>query len=287
MTPEPIEIAVIGDVHGAFDAALDGGIVRRFPLGLCTGDLTPNRGRDRFDDALRIGKDLADLEVRTILGNHDGPTSFTGRSFPKSYQSLCALLGDFHVGGRVIDFPGLDLSLVGARPLSTGGPTPRFAPPGREDWTIERWGEELLALCLSARQSRIVILAHCGPTGLGVRRHDIYGCDFHAREGDWGDPDLRLALDGAKAHDLPIVAVVAGHMHHALLGGGERARTIREGPTLHVNAAIVPREGPRGRAITVLRLEGLRANAEVQWHRADGSVEREEPGAEIAEGTSQ
>ena len=272
----PVELAVLGDIHGSFDAALDAPLLSRFPLVLCTGDLTPNHGRERFDIALRIGGELASLSVRTVLGNHDGPTCFTGRSFPRSYLKLTELLGEFHVAGQVVDFPELDVSLVGARPLSTGGPDIKFDVPGHEGWTLEQWGDEVAALCARAQQSRVVILAHCGPTGLGATRSAVFGCDFRADEGDWGDPDLRLALDRIRATGRPIAAVVAGHMHHALLGGGERARLAREHETLHVNAAVVPRVSERGRAVVVLRLEATSAEAHVEWHRADGTIERDE-----------
>ena len=225
----PVEIAILGDLHGSFDEALDGPILGRFPLRLCTGDLTPNHGSERFDIALRIGSELASLGVRTVLGNHDGPSCFTGRSFPRSYWQLCEILGDLHVAGRVEDFPDLDVSVIGARPLSTGGPELKFRVPGRETWTFEQWGEEIAALARRATQSRLVVLAHGGPTGLGARRDAPFGCDFRPEEGDWGDADLRLALDRLRGEGLPIVAVVAGHMHHALLGGGQRVR-VDEGP---------------------------------------------------------
>ena len=260
----PLRIAVLGDLHGELDGSIDGPLLAGFDLRLCTGDLVPNRGKDRFDDAMRQARALADAAVLTILGNHDGPTGFTGRSFPKSYLKLAEILGDRHVAMRRIEMPELRLTLVGARPLSMGGGDAlKHVPPGCEDWTIERWADELSALLLAAEGERIVVLAHDGPAGLGATRDAIYGCDFRADEGDWGDPDLRLALDRAVAAGKPIVAVIAGHMHHALRGGGTRRWIAREGGMLHVNAAIVPRVTPEGRAVVVVTVDGMDARAEI------------------------
>ena len=77
---------------------------------------------------------------------------------------------------------------------------------------------------------RVVVLAHCGPHGLGATRESIYGCDFRPEQGDWGDRDLAEALEYARECGKRVVAVVAGHMHHALRGGGERVwRERRDG----------------------------------------------------------
>ena len=260
---EPLRVAVLGDLHGELDVALDGPMLRELPVRLCTGDLAPNRGKDRFEEAIRQAHALAAEGVFTILGNHDGPTAFTGRSFPKSYLRLCDALGDRHLAMRRVEMPELGLSLVGARPLSMGGGDLKFVPPGCESWTIERWADELTALLLAAEGERIVVLAHDGPSGLGSSRDAIYGCDFRPDAGDWGDPDLRLALDRAVAAGKPVVAVIAGHMHHALRGGGSREWQAREGGVLHVNAAVVPRVTPEGRAMTILTIDGIEARAEI------------------------
>jgi uncharacterized protein (TIGR04168 family) len=85
------------------------------------------------------------------------------------------------------------------------------------------------------------VLAHCGPQGLGDARDAIYGCDFRPDAGDWGDPDLTQALAHAAESGKRVLAVVAGHMHHALRGGGERSWHEQRAGIHHVNAARVPR----------------------------------------------
>jgi uncharacterized protein (TIGR04168 family) len=276
VSQEVVEIAVIGDTHGFFAREHDEPLLRPYALRLCTGDLAPNGRAQRLEEAVRQASELRSLDVHTILGNHDGPTAFTGRKFPEAYFRIAEALGDRHLAMGRLELPGLDLTLIGARPLTCGGRDPKFPVPGCEDWTTERWGEAIGRLLLDAEASRIVVLAHDGPAGLGSRRHDIYGCDFRPAEGDWGDRDLRIALDAARGAGRTVSAVVAGHMHHDLFGGGTRTRAVRERGTLHLNAAIVPRVTAQGRALFVLRLEGAHATARLEWHRGDGGVRVEE-----------
>lgn len=272
MSASPLEIAVLGDLHGDFDLALDAPLLEPYSLRLCTGDLTPNRGRERFDDAVRQARGLAAVGAYTVLGNHDGPTGFTGRSFPASYEKLVAALGPFDIGMRRIELPSLELTLVGARPLAMGGTDLRYVPPGCEGRDPSRWADEIAGLIMEAQQERIVVLAHDGPAGLGSARDSIYGCDFRAEAGDWGDADLALALEIVRGAGRRVVAVIAGHMHHALRGGGTRTWQVRDGGVLHVNAAIVPRVDERGRALVIVSLDGFAASARIEWFGAPESA---------------
>ena len=87
----------------------------------------------------------------------------------------------------------------------------------------------------------MIFLAHNGPTGLGTSRSDLWGCDFRREEGDFGDEDLALAITYARELGKRVLAVVAGHMHHRLRGGGKRRWYERKDGILYVNAARVPR----------------------------------------------
>jgi uncharacterized protein (TIGR04168 family) len=223
-----------------------------------------------------IARELGRLETWTVLGNHDGPTCFTSRRFPRSYRRLETALAAHHLGGRRVELPALGLTLVGGRPLTMGGADLRFEVPDFEEWTLEDWGEHVGAQILAAEQDTVVVLAHGGPTGLGAGRDDIYGCDFREEAGDWGDPDLRLALDIAQAGGRRPAAVVAGHLHHSLRGGGERQRCVREEGTLHLNAAVMPRLRGDLRALTVLRIEDGHATARLEWHGPGGLAETED-----------
>ena len=87
----------------------------------------------------------------------------------------------------------------------------------------------------------MLLLAHNGPTGLGARKDDLWGCDFRESEGDFGDPDLEHAIGHARTAGKPVRAVIAGHMHHAVRGGSTRRWRARRDGVLYVNAARVPR----------------------------------------------
>jgi uncharacterized protein (TIGR04168 family) len=89
----------------------------------------------------------------------------------------------------------------------------------------------------------VLFLAHNGPSGLGGQAQDLWGRDFDPDGGDWGDADLRGAIEHARGRGLRVLAVLAGHMHWALRGrpGVQRRWQLQERGTLYVNAARVPR----------------------------------------------
>ena len=61
-----------------------------------------------------------------------------------------------------------------------------------------------------------------------------------------------------------VLAVVAGHMHHRLKGGGERKWLVESDGVLYVNAARVPRIEKSGQRYHVcLETDGERARAEL------------------------
>ncbi|MGH8459189.1 MAG: hypothetical protein ACRESV_07555, partial [Nevskiales bacterium] len=100
-------------------------------------------------------------------------------------------------------------------------------------------------------------------------RDDIWGCDFRPEGGDFGDPDLRAAVEYAIALGKTVHAVIAGHMHHRLKGGGGERRywQIRQDGILYINAARVPRirrrvpGQPRHHVALTLDEHGVRAEA--------------------------
>lgn len=110
--------------------------------------------------------------------------------------------------------------------------------------SLEESSAKLISLCRDSKaiNKDILILAHNGPAGLGERATDIWGCDFRKEEGDFGDSDLAECLEAVRAEGGNVSVVVAGHMHHhakrSLLF---RTWKVRNGGTLYVNAARVPR----------------------------------------------
>lgn len=256
-----LRIGVVGDVHGQFDA-IDARLLdaHGYDLLLFVGDFAGYRQ----SEALRVAEAMRGLRTPAIAipGNHDGVTAvqllsevLPGTGAARELLALgqdrrCAriarALGPIPCEGyRLFVRRDLGVQILTARPHSCGGPRLAFARHLRARYgvgTFEESAARMLSLLDGAAPSLpIVVLAHNGPTGLGMARDSIYGCDFKASEGDFGDPDLRLFLDRARARGHTISAVVAGHMHHTLKGGGTRTWQVREGATLHVNAARFPR----------------------------------------------
>ncbi|MCO5573314.1 hypothetical protein L7F22_027083 [Adiantum nelumboides] len=159
-------------------------------------------------------------------------------------------LQDSHVGYKRMDISELKLSVIGARPFSSGGET--FGPA--YGIITQRFGiqgmnhsaRKISSLALqSPTEHVLVFLGHNGPTGLGSSPMDICGKDWSAKSsGDHGDPDLEAALKTVKergSHNVQLV--IFGHMHKTLcLNRGNRTMLVRgQDNIMYVNAAVVPR----------------------------------------------
>lgn len=256
-----MRLSLVGDVHLRFDAREAAAIDAARPdAALFVGDL----GGYSHRGGLRIARAIAALRTPALVvpGNHDAthpqqllaemtrhaPTIELLASGQRArVAELRRALGPAILAGYSVHplRAGDDrIDCVVGRPHSFGGPHLAFRPYLRDAFGIESMeqsAERLCELVDRTETERILVLAHNGPTGLGARRHDLWGCDFRSSEGDFGDPDLRVAIEHARERGKRVVAVLAGHMHHALRGGGERTWIAREGDTLFVNAARVPR----------------------------------------------
>lgn len=259
----PLQIGVVGDVHlrwGDEDVRdLNGS---EHDLLLFVGDL----GGYRHRETLRVCRSIGRLRKRTLVmpGNHDGPSlaALAGEVLGRQgllgrlnrgqrarVEALAEALGPAQVVGYSRHEVAPDLDLIAARPHSMGGPDLHFARYLREQFGIASLADSatrLRELVDESSASRLLFLGHNGPTGLGDRRTDLWGCDFRPEEGDQGDPDLAEAIAHARMRGKDVVAVVAGHMHHRLRGGGLRSWQARRDGTLYVNAARVPRVFDQG-----------------------------------------
>ncbi len=259
--PGEIRIAVLGDLHLRFsdeDVAYFNS--SDYDQLLFVGDLAGYAHQGGLDVARRI----AQLERPTLVvpGNHDAVrlahlaaevarrprlAHILGIGQGKLCDELADALSPVPLCGysrhelRVRDH---HVSLVVARPHAMGGSYVSFEPHIRHRFgvsTIAGSAARLCGLVDACESERVVFLAHNGPTGLGDRRDDVWGCDFRKEEGDFGDEDLRLAIEHARESGRRVLAVLAGHMHHAIKGGGERRWQLEQGGTVYVNAARVPR----------------------------------------------
>ncbi len=257
-----MKLAVIGDIHKAWnevDVAYFNS--SSYDAVLFVGDL-PGRTHRGLDE---IAREIARIEKPAYLipGNHDGVSVWqllaelrqNHARIERYAPHQATMMKDFEKAlGRVrlvgfsrhaLEFNGVKLDLVGARPHSMGGPTCAFYPYLRQRFGIgdlDAAANRLMEIVEECK-SPILFLAHNGPTGLGMQREDIWGNDFAKEEGDFGDPDLRAALDHARKKRKKVLGVIAGHMHHRLKGSpGQRRWFLQDdGGAVFVNAARVPR----------------------------------------------
>jgi uncharacterized protein (TIGR04168 family) len=271
-------LAVVGDPHGAWDESDHRLLEQLAPDAvLLVGDLSD--GQERIPALLR----RLQLPVACILGNHDTGRDPTGRILRRQLAGL----GDLHCGWGLRSLPQGGLAVVGARPGSAGGgfhlsPAVRavFGPLNLEDSA-----NRISAAALAADPALpLVLLAHCGPSGLGSEPGDPCGRDWKKPACDWGDQDLALAIQQIQ-RQRPLPLVVFGHMHHALKRGqGERRSLVvdRSG-TVYLNAASVPRHGhdAQGRALRHLSWVELESDpaaavpvrlASHRWYGLDGAL---------------
>jgi len=256
-----LRIAVVGDVHLLWSQHdVDYFNASDYDLVLFVGDLAAYAHRRALDTARSIGR--VRVPALVIPGNHDGVTAaqlvaeivgnavlcdlFSGGQERRCRQ-LAAALAPLPLCGyslHEVAARGASVTIVAARPHSMGGPRLAFRRHLAARFgvrSLEESAERLCRLVDRACGERLLFFAHNGPSGLGAAREDIWGCDFRAAAGDFGDPDLAVAIEYARAIGKRVVAVVAGHMHHRLKGGGKRAWLERRGDILYVNAARVPR----------------------------------------------
>ncbi|MFW6051055.1 MAG: metallophosphoesterase [Myxococcota bacterium] len=280
-----VRIAVIGDVHRRFDdrdvAWLD---ASDYDLILFVGDLAGYRQRE----GLQVARIIARLRKPALVlpGNHDGPhllqlaaevfgwglAPHLGGRMHRRVARLERALAPVPLAGYSLhprSVGGLDFTVLAARPHSFGGPGWPLGKYMRRRFGVRSMqdsADKLRALVDQAPHERLVLLAHNGPAGLGSTRDAIFGCDFRPEEGDWGDSDLQAAIDHARKRGKRVLAVAAGHMHHAVKGGGRRPTTAERDGTLHVNAARVPR---------IFRREGrvLRHHVRLELHEDHARAE--------------
>jgi uncharacterized protein (TIGR04168 family) len=249
-----IRIGVIGDLHTHWDAVDVAQFNRaNYDLLLFTGDL----GGGTPDSSLRIAKEMSHLRTPTLVmpGNND-TGDIAELAAELAHQGGMRRLLAMRDEGTPADVPvrlcgysthplsHADVTLIAARPHSMGGASLSFPQHMRATYgvdSIEQSAERLRALVDQADTDQIVFLSHNGPLGLGDAPNDMWGCDFKADGGDWGDPDLTDAIDYAANRGRRVLAVVAGHMHLRTKCGRERPWQVEQDGIQYINAARVPR----------------------------------------------
>ncbi|HEU5076441.1 MAG TPA: metallophosphoesterase [Polyangiaceae bacterium] len=265
MTLAPFRIALVGDLHAAWDdadAAYFGSSDYRQVL--ITGDLGSSAG----GNGVKIAQSLSRIARDTLVmpGNNDA-RDYAAIVAELHYQAgrgelLAGLvssrrgsaLGRYRVqicgySLHPMRFGDFEVTLVAGRPFAMGGSDLSFPRELRDIFrvdSIEVSTERLKRLIDEVETEHVLFLAHNGPSGLGDSRESPFGRDFHPNAGDWGDRDLAEAIAYAKQRGQKVLCVLAGHMHWSLRGGGSRSWHVEQDGVLYVNAARVPRHVRHG-----------------------------------------
>lgn len=260
-SPGSLRVAVIGDVHGQWRREIDEAALQflNIDMALFVGDF----GEEDVSLVQTIAR--CPVPKAVVLGNHDAwnhgdhinpDKRLQWRDAKDTIQLQLAALGTQHVGWSSCPIPGKQASVVGGRPFSWGGPVIDRNSHLNGMFGVRTLGDSAAKILAAANQvpkdHELLLLAHSGPTGLGELRHDPCGCDFKPGEGDYGDADLRQALDGLVRSGRKVPLVAFGHMHELLMNRGRQGggpvrrlrRRIHRDPwtgTVFLNAAVVPR----------------------------------------------
>lgn len=253
-------IVCVGDIHGQWNENDESALRALNPdLVLFVGDYG--------DEDVRVTRRISDFAastnfgVATVFGNHDAffTASYGGRKrAPYNQSEECRvteqmkMLRPFDVSYRSVDFDEVRISICGGRAFSVGGPNWKYSEFYRKFVGIEGMkhsARKMREAVQSCQYPTVIFLSHSGPIGLGSKPSDPCGKDWGDYPGgDYGDEDLRAAIEQAREEGFRVPLTVFGHMHKRLLGNrGERTMVTTEpdgdsgGDTIMVNAAVVPR----------------------------------------------
>jgi uncharacterized protein (TIGR04168 family) len=253
------QIAVIGDLHSAWDEGdVDAFNRSKYSLLLFTGDLGGSGSRD----GMRIAKSLSRLTRPALVmpGNNDVELYASIAAELTYRKSRAGLIGNLRsepppppdaghaetcgYSAHSVEVKGQPLTIIAGRPFAMGGNELSFPQALEQSFGIRTLAESvdrLKELVDGADTRDVLFLSHNGPAGVGAEAGSLWGSDFRQGAGDWGDTDLTEAILHARRRDRRILAVVAGHMHWTLEGGGVRASQFERDGTLYLNPARVPR----------------------------------------------
>lgn len=254
-----LTLAVIGDIHGLWDATDVAffNAATSYDCILFVGDLPRRTG------GLKTARRIAGLHRRALLipGNHDGCTlpqllaevqhrarlaHLLSYGQERRMKRLSQALGAVTVTGyrlHRLEIGGRSWGIIATRPHAMGGDRLYFQPFLARRYGIQSMADStaLLRRLIDQGPRDLILLAHNGPLGLGSSPESIWGCDFDPSRGDFGEPDLRAAIDYARDNGRRVHLVVGGHMHHAFSRSRRRYWCLRQDGTVYVNAARVPR----------------------------------------------
>jgi len=249
-----VKIAIVGDVHDLWQPVED-----RLALKSLDVDLVLFVG-DIGNESVEVVQAIADLDIpkAVILGNHDAWYSAStndknkkkcpyDRTKEDRVQQQLDILGSLHVGFSWLDFPELNLSVVGSRPFSWGSSKWKKEAFYRDRFNVNNFAESterIIQSVANTAHDNLIFLGHNGPFGLGNEEYSICGKDWKPVGGDYGDPDFAEAISKSYQMLKTVPLVTFGHMHHHLRLNSSRTReaiATNEMGTVFLNAACSPR----------------------------------------------
>lgn len=251
MTKTSIKIAIIGDVHDHWNE------YDSLALEFLEVDLVLFVG-DFGNESIKIIEEIAKVNIpkAVIMGNHDAwftATPWGRKKAPYDHnledrvQQQLDILGSSHVGYGYVDFPDFQLSVVGSRPFSWGGPQWKCDEFYHQRYGVNNFQESTAKIVEAVKKTsheHIIFIGHNGPFGLGANAEDMCGKDWNPIGDDFGDPDFEEAITFSRHIGKKIPFVTFGHMHHTLRHTKERLRTIVNQDsfnTVYLNSAVTPR----------------------------------------------
>lgn len=280
---QPLQIAVIGDMHMLFDDAdIEYFNTSEYDALLFVGDLA-NKNPDSLFRLLPTMNRLT-KPAWLIPGNHDTTgvrqiigeithNEFLMRFGASSQPRRMARLTRELTGATLCCYsehtlPG-GLKLVAGRPFSMGSTvgTVNFRTYLQSEYAIGTLAEsaQLMKSLIDGVNPPYILMAHHGPRGLGAKATDIFGADFLPQETDFGDADLEEAIEYARSIGKAPLAVVAGHMHYPTKHGRKPKQWYLErNGIFYVNAARWPR---------IFKHEGQTWRHHVRLTIQDGTVD--------------
>ncbi len=284
-----MRFGVIGDIHGfwdehdtAFFNASD------YDMLLFVGDFA------RITAAVPVARRLSALTkpAWAIPGNHDGVTvaqllaeirnrpimrRLGAIGMARRVRRMEKAMAPVRLGGYTLAPLSEQLGLIIGRPHAMGPDRFYYRRYLQRHYGVADFAastNRLKALVDDAPRD-LIFLAHNGPAGLGAAPDAPFGCDFNPAHGDFGDPDLRAAIDHARQSGHRVRAVLAGHMHHCSKHTGEWRRTTHcDDDTAYINCARVPRiqaDGARRHHIS-LTIDDSGVHADTMFVDARGAL---------------
>ena len=251
MHQSKVKIAVVGDIHDLWELEDNAALSHlNVDLAMFLGDY----GNEAVDVVRRIA--AIPLPKVAVMGNHDAYYSASKKGIKNCpydrekedwVQLQMDLLGDAHIGFSKREFPQFNLTVVGSRPFSWGGPKWRYRKFYRDRFDVRNFDESsdlILAAADEADHSTVIFAGHVGPLGLGSEPDDPCGKDWGKSSADYGDPDFAKAIALTQTSGKHVPLVTFGHMHHKLKKETPSLRKrVVTGPTgtVYFNAANVPR----------------------------------------------